>query len=109
MSPKGFEEIYQASNSTEIACVCEDLDLRLQAYTKAYDLLNNEDYYIFYQVWCENPATTTEDIVASVSQQFRKRIFELVGDSFRSSTKVLSIFDREGIAYYIIDHWTLNI
>ena len=99
-----IQEIRTAAG-TEIADICEDLDAELGLYVEGEDLLDVTlgDVVYFYQIWTDREYEEVKNKVFSTL--VRREGWDGEVRVYRARVSVFSCFDKEGIAYYIIDTW----
>ena len=104
---KDFNEIYERFD-IEIANICRALDAELVTVIKDYDKVEGLIYgtnVFLYQI---RTTASLEKVKHEVWREMRNTL-EAEGFPSRSSVEVYSRYDKEGVAYYIIDTWEIDI
>lgn len=91
----------------EIGAVCERLDADLDKVFYGEDRMNrvDGDTIAVYRIWANESLDRVKDVVFS---ELKNTPTDAGFEMFRWSVEVFSLFDKEGMAYIIIDTWTQN-
>lgn len=102
----------RALASDEIAHICTELDASLELFVEGKDKIDteNQTHVSMYEIWTDHYLNRVENVVyAALKNTECSHNYDCCGCFKRSKVKVYSLFDREGIAYIILDYWSRNI
>jgi hypothetical protein len=104
-----YTEIKDAGFGNEIAYLCSRLKAGLDLCVKGKDTVEYSlgPEVTLYKIWTD---ASLEEVRDAIFRTFPATT-DIVGagERFRSKVAAFSAHDREGVAYYIIDTWSLNI
>lgn len=94
----------------EIGLVCKDVEGEVTYYLETRDEDSDERYARMFEVWTQK---SLDEVRNSVFRHFERthcgHSYDCCGCFFRSSVRVVPMYEKENVAYYIVDYWARNI